>query len=163
MLSAALALLLALPDLHVRPPPDLRVHPTQALGLHLDVEHMTKVEVTKGVIVGVTVAAAFYEALLVYQRDHGGTTPPTISQVMLHWSQRYATVPWLVCGMAGHWFWPAGSEISDKGTRANAMTLAWLTAGVIGWDIIEHSGRDKARGPAVCAAAFVSGHLFAGQ
>lgn len=156
MTAAVLALLLAVPDLHVRPPaPELR--------LRLDVETMTREEVTQGAIIAAATALLVYELLLVYQRDHGGTTPPTISQVMEQWGQKYGFVDWTAGNLIGHWFLPDDTPLSPRGARQRVMVLGFLTAGVLLWDVCDHSGRDRTKQVVLLLGGVLSGHVLAPQ
>ena len=148
--AAALALLLAAPDLHVRPPePQLRLH----------VSPVVTERNTQTALIATAVALLLVEWVIVHNRQEGNITP-TISQVMTEWGTRYGTVDWLAGGMMGHWFWPDERPASPAEVRRGRMTALWLTAGVFLWDVVDHSGRDKARGPVLFAVGFFAGHML---
>ncbi len=147
-LSLSLA---ALPDLHVRPP-----------ALHLELGGGIGERETQAAMLTALAGLLILEAAIVYQRDHGHVTP-TISQVLQEWGTKFGT-PDLVAGeLTGHWFWPVDVAPEPRVGRRNAMVLLWLTAGSLAWDLLDHSGHDRSRGPVLFAVGFVSGHLFAPQ
>jgi hypothetical protein len=156
MLAAALALVLAEPDLHVRPPTELRL-------LHLDVEQMTRERSTQGAIIGTAAVLLAWEVVLMYQRAKGATRPPTISQVMQEWGSKYGMVEWVGGNLAGHWFLPEDRVLSPRESRARGMLLLELTAGVLLWDIVDHSGHDRARPVLLLVGGVISGHTLWGQ
>ncbi len=154
MLAATLALLLALPDLHVRPP---------EMRLRLDVEHMTREGSTQGAIIGTAAVLLAWEAVLMYQRAHGATRPPTISQVLQEWGSKYGMVEWTAGNLMGHWFLPEDRVLSPRESRARGMLLLELTACVLLWDVIDHSGHDRARPVLLLVGGVVSGYTLWGQ
>ncbi len=155
MLAAALALLLAAPDLRVLPPPELQ--------FRLERRDITTERSTQTALVVTAVLLLALEYAIVAERNSPGTRPPTISQVMQEWGNKCGTLPWTVGVMAGHWFWSDSRPISARGARANAMTLGWMTLGVIGWDIVDHRGTDRSRAPALLLGGVVAGRLFWSQ
>ncbi len=154
MLAAALALLLALPDLHARPP---------ELRLRLDVEHVTREGSTQGAIVGTAAVLLAWEAVLMYQRSQGATRPPTISQVMAEWGSKFGLFEWTAGNLVGHWFLPEDGTLSPRESRARGMLLLELTAGVLLWDIVDHSGHDRARPVLLLVGGVISGYTLWGQ
>ncbi len=153
LLAAALG---AVPDLHVRPPmPELR--------LRLDVQEITSERATQGVLVAATVALVVQEALIFYQRKYGGTTPPTISQVMAQWGRKSITLDFVAGNLIGHWFLPDETPRSAREARQRGMVLGFLTVGCVLSDIIDHSGRNRTMPIVALVGGIVSGHTLWGQ
>lgn len=153
---AAAAMLASLPDLHVRPPAGL-------LHLHLERRDITTERSTQTALIATAVLLLALEYAIVTERNSPGTRPPTISQVMMAWGDKYGTLPWTVGVLGGHWFWGDGRPRSGRRARADAMTLGWLTLGVLAWDVADHRGSDRSRAPMLLLGGVVAGHLFWSQ
>ncbi len=150
---ALAALLAALPDLHVHPQPQ---------ALDLSARDVVTERNTQVAIVAAVVLLLALEYAIVRERD-GGHNVPTISQVLEEWGAKFGTLPWTVGVLAGHWFWTDGRATDPRRARQDAMVLGWITLGVVAWDVIDHSGRDRSRAPALLVGGVVAGHLFWSQ